>query len=726
MFIARDYLSICCKIPFSVCQHTLTAFKSSIRENSMPNTHMDGFVLAHCVFYSVFHPTEGTKVRHEFPPGCLEASDIRFDTIKNYVIPKAQLCNKLLTLKYGSYRIVCYPVNVVAPYYARNSFSFDFVFVFPYDCATSPYEPAIERLGKMFAVLEEQSQILSKAENSSVYFQLKARDTHKHSTTEIVKETEAPGPLKLGGDVQSQGQGYAFEKYQEILKDLESSKQRLAIDDLIAKIFQDLNNYSECLIPIDSGNSVDIKLFPPLSPPNSSLSFEDVPISTVNLAKLIDASWDPTMLRIVPYIDGINSIAKIARLSDSYVGLVTECIKHFIYYNCVILADIFQFSNIYAPTSEINRFLSDSSLAAECQTYVTFRDSTQISSLPFEQRLAPPNQNNPRTRNSSGTLDTLRKGRTYTTRDGSFTSATTSSVNVYQNTPQSHNSSLPYHSATDAGHSQSEGGEHGEGMWPLPSQSCLFDMYRSLSQGQTVKEWYRIHFEKMRSARIDVRRFITFGVIHGLLYRCYSYPVLKNVGFLEVVKSLNAHKDSKASGSELTSKDRDPLNSILSSADIGVGLEKSKAQLRKGKRQNMLAADAAEEVLNDVYRKLALNESQLDPSSTGNPMSKLFGKGFNRSSGDISTKGSLSSAGSDARNKVAFDITRSMTPGSADERRKNEMNQSIATRRNEELILLKSVRDVENFDKICTRLEKDREEVESMLRDLGPYNVLHT
>lgn len=149
--------------------------------------HFDGFVPVHGIFYSVFHPTEGTKVRHQFPSGCLELSDITFDTIKNYVIPKPQLCNKLLTFKYGPFRLVCYPVNVVAPYYARNSFSFDFVFVFPYDCATSPYEPAIERLGKMFTVLEEQSQILSKAENSSVYFQLKARNTQKHGNTETAK-----------------------------------------------------------------------------------------------------------------------------------------------------------------------------------------------------------------------------------------------------------------------------------------------------------------------------------------------------------------------------------------------------------------------------------------------------------------------------------------------------------------------------------------------------------
>lgn len=139
-------------------------------------SQFEGFVDIHSIFYSTFHPTEGSKVKFDFPPRSLENSGINFDSIKNYVIPKRALCHRLITFKYGNYRIACYPVTVNSSIYARNFFSFNFVFVFPFNCETSPYEPAIERLGKMFRVLEIQNQILSKSENDTIMFNLKSAD----------------------------------------------------------------------------------------------------------------------------------------------------------------------------------------------------------------------------------------------------------------------------------------------------------------------------------------------------------------------------------------------------------------------------------------------------------------------------------------------------------------------------------------------------------------------
>ena len=113
----------------------------------------DGFAPITAMFYSVFHPTEGTKVIHQVPSGAIvpsinddnkinnslpdsssfEQPLFDFDIIKNYVIPKPGLCNKLITLKIENYRVCGFPVNIYAPQYARNSFGFNFCFVFPYE-----------------------------------------------------------------------------------------------------------------------------------------------------------------------------------------------------------------------------------------------------------------------------------------------------------------------------------------------------------------------------------------------------------------------------------------------------------------------------------------------------------------------------------------------------------------------------------------------------------------
>jgi hypothetical protein len=50
---------------------------------------------------------------------------------------------------------------------------------------------------------------------------------------------------------------------------------------------------------------------------------------------------------------------------------------------------------------------------------------------------------------------------------------------------------------------------------------ALVELYASLKQGQSVKQWYAQHSRALTN--IDIRRFITFGVIKGFLYRVHKY-----------------------------------------------------------------------------------------------------------------------------------------------------------------------------------------------------------
>jgi hypothetical protein len=49
----------------------------------------------------------------------------------------------------------------------------------------------------------------------------------------------------------------------------------------------------------------------------------------------------------------------------------------------------------------------------------------------------------------------------------------------------------------------------------------IVELYASLKQGQSVKQWYSQHSREL--ANIDIRRFITFGIIKGFLYRVHKY-----------------------------------------------------------------------------------------------------------------------------------------------------------------------------------------------------------
>jgi hypothetical protein len=210
-------------------------------------------------------------------------------------------------------------------------------------------------------------------------------------------------------------------------------------------LLEDLNNYCEAMIPIDESNTLNIKLFPayPTPPP---LSPHNVPLATVKLSALTDNNWDLTMLRILPFIDGVNSIRGIARLADADYKLVRKAVAHLVYYGCVTLLDIFNFAASYATSSEIASLVADTDMQEEGRRYSITADTT--------------NHHNDRLSHLKAQIDGTR----------------------------------------------------------------LVELYCSLKQGQSIKNWCMEHSDIV--GVLDVRRFITFGVIKGFLYRVHKYALL--------------------------------------------------------------------------------------------------------------------------------------------------------------------------------------------------------
>lgn len=428
----------------------------------------DGFIPIIAIFYAVFHPTEGTKIVHQAPEGSIfsknssiiSTSLFNFDTVKNYIIPKPQLCNKLISFKIDKYRVLGYPVNIENEDYSRNSFNFNFGFVFPYDSETSPYEPAIKRMGKMFRVLEEQNFLLSKLDKTFSFY---PKDENHQPKIPLLISHEFNNSSGANNGKLAITPGHSRIKRVTLS----------SIESLIDQLFQDLNNYSECCIPLDSANSVDIKLFPVLSPPMNIKAYQ-VPLLTVKLTSLIDVNWDPTMIKILPFINGINSVKKISELADSDYLITKQCIQHLMHYKCISIIDIFQFSNIYAPTNNVGNFLKVTNMAEECQSYIITGEEKYLSSRGRKEvsELVSPytrtsyiNESNGKTKNNKQVIK-------------------------------------------------------------VASKAMLFYLYRSLNQGQTIKEWYIQHRKNLGD--IDIRRFITFGVLRGIIYRVHSYPIINS------------------------------------------------------------------------------------------------------------------------------------------------------------------------------------------------------
>lgn len=179
-----------------------------------------------------------------------------------------------------------------------------------------------------------------------------------------------------------------------------------------------------------------MKLFPIHRHPPPVKSWH-VPISKIKFTEIMDDTWDLTMKKVILQMDGVKDVRRIAHDADVALDLTKIALQHLLYYDSILMLDIFLFGNIYAPTPELNDFIADrDGMQDECANY------------------------------------------------------------VYINGPR------------------------------LPN-FYLCRLFTSLVTGRTLKEWLKLHMDQGFKVLnyVDVRRFIQFGVIKGLIYRVHKYTV---------------------------------------------------------------------------------------------------------------------------------------------------------------------------------------------------------
>ena len=250
-------------------------------------------------------------------------------------------------------------------------------------------------------------------------------------------------------------------------------------------LLEDLNNYSEAMIPISPANTLNIKLFPTYPPPPPLRSYH-VPLATVRLAPpIVDENWDLTLQRVLPWIDGVNSVKQIALRADADEKLVRKAIRHLLYYGCVVLLDVFSFGAGYACRSGVRAIVEYEEMREECKRYVTLDPEELASDI------------------------------------GVATNSIHYPIPTTQDPP-----------VTTTQNDQ-----------PITATQ-LAELYLSLKQGQSLKSWCMHHAELV--SKIDIRRFITFGVLKGILYRVHKYAFLAPAAVSKEKKKKEKQKLTRA------------------------------------------------------------------------------------------------------------------------------------------------------------------------------------
>ncbi|RKP12776.1 nitrogen permease regulator 2-domain-containing protein [Piptocephalis cylindrospora] len=325
------------------------------------------------LFYTEFHPSHGPYIVHSVPP--LPPAPLPppfpFSHASDYVIPRAPLRHRLLTLLLDRHLLMGVPCTIDSPRYARNALLFNLVFVFERGADVKGYRRLVRKAAAFLLTLEEEQGLLSR----------------------------------------------------------EGGKEQLRV--VMEQMYEDLNLHRECRVPLESGTTLNLKLFP--SRPNPPPVHDHVvPVSVVDLVALSDHRWDMTMQRVMRHIDGISHVRRIAERAGVDPIKARSCIAHLLYYHCVTLIDAFQYSNIYTVALGIRELVANSDLQRACPSFVAKKDHPTL---------------------------------------------------------------------------------------PI---ALLLALYASMHRGTNLQRWSEEYVSDL--VHVDLRRFVLFGVSHGLIERVFEYP----------------------------------------------------------------------------------------------------------------------------------------------------------------------------------------------------------
>lgn len=249
-----------------------------------------------------------------------------------------------------------------------------------------------------------------------------------------------------------------------------------------------------------------MKLFPHHRTPPAVKGWH-VPVAKMKFADILDPTWDLTLQKVIAHIDGVSDVRRIAAAADVSLELAALALRHLLYYDTILLLDMFFFGSCYALRPGIHEFVANVGGA-------------QVGA------------------GGGGGSGDGGGG-------GGWFAGSAADVGVEDGSDVGAGGGLAAgaSSATGVG---GGAGSAGKGASLGLVDECanyvcimssgqrvsnyqLIKLLTSFSVGRTVAEWLRLHmeagFDVLRY--VDVRRLVQFGVIKGLLYRVHKYVVSK-------------------------------------------------------------------------------------------------------------------------------------------------------------------------------------------------------
>lgn len=162
---------------------------------------------------------------------------------------------------------------------------------------------------------------------------------------------------------------------------LSKEEFRPRIQLMLNKIISDLNESRQSTIT-EEETTVHLKIARIADDPCEVTDYQ-VPILKPEFENVQLESWDLTTQQVLPYINSVNHVAKIALIADVENALVKSCIQNLVYYNVVELLPLFKYSNIYMCTRNLQKLARNQAFADECLNFVALKSDQPLPNMYF-------------------------------------------------------------------------------------------------------------------------------------------------------------------------------------------------------------------------------------------------------------------------------------------------------------------------------------------------------
>lgn len=268
----------------------------------------------------------------------------------------------------------------------------------------------------------------------------------------------------------------------------------------------------ECNLSLDKSNVLNLKLFRPPKPPALPVADYAVPIFLRRNYQVQTYEWDLAINWVTQHIDGVTSARKISQRAEVDLEMVQACLRVLRHHGVIALVDMFFYSNRYEATENAANLMMDnnSEILNHAVEYIIRRPlapdaSYSPSSSPVTGHSGFVRSMDPVFHNHEG-LGSFRIG------------SVVSQANEFSSHSMPPNRRMEYNDV----------------------RAAIAELFIACHQGVTIGDlWVALisgdHPTKKLSSPltwrkamsfIDLRRFVTFGQVYGLLRRVHDFPCI--------------------------------------------------------------------------------------------------------------------------------------------------------------------------------------------------------